>query len=125
MAMVVGTVTPAPILAGILKFPPANIAYFVGIALLASAVGTYLHSRRYAIVGCGLLSVTGTRFATLGPLILAGQNGGLALAPDLGAPNQAAWVKTLPGWIEALLESGIAAGGLTALVLNLILPKRG
>ncbi|MBC7367532.1 MAG: uracil-xanthine permease, partial [Undibacterium sp.] len=41
-AMVVGTITPALILAGILKISPADTAYLVSMALLASAVGTFV-----------------------------------------------------------------------------------
>ena len=78
-AMVVGTITPPLILAGILKWPAADTAYFVSIALLASALGTLLQTLRPGPVGSGLLSVTGTSFSFLQPLILAGQTGGLAL----------------------------------------------
>lgn len=78
-AMVVGTVTPPLILAGVLKFSQADTAYLVSIALLASALGTFLQCRRRGPVGSGLLSVTGTSFAFLQPLTLAGQAGGLAL----------------------------------------------
>ncbi len=78
-AMVVGTITPPLILAGVLKFSPADTAYLVSIALLASAFGTWLQCRQRGPVGSGLLSVTGTSFAFLQPLTLAGQAGGLAL----------------------------------------------
>lgn len=78
-AMVVGTITPPLILAGILQWKPADTAYFVSMALLASALGTLLQTLRPGPVGSGLLSVTGTSFSFLQPLILAGQAGGLAL----------------------------------------------
>ena len=78
-AMVVGTITPPLILAGILKFPAAETAYLVSVALLASALGTWLQCRRRGPVGSGLLSVTGTSFAFIGPLSLAGKAGGLPL----------------------------------------------
>lgn len=78
-AMVVGTITPPLILAGILKWPAADTAYFVSMALLASALGTLLQTLRAGPVGSGLLSVTGTSFSFLQPLVLAGQAGGLAL----------------------------------------------
>ncbi|MDB6115019.1 MAG: xanP [Lacunisphaera sp.] len=78
-AMVVGTITPPLILAGTLKFSPADTAYLVSVALLASAFGTWLQCRQRGPVGSGLLSVTGTSFAFLQPLMLAGQAGGLAL----------------------------------------------
>lgn len=78
-AMVVGTITPPLILAGTLKFSQADTAYLVSIALLASAFGTWLQCRQRGPVGSGLLSVTGTSFAFLQPLTLAGQAGGLPL----------------------------------------------
>ncbi|HEY9249633.1 MAG TPA: solute carrier family 23 protein, partial [Rariglobus sp.] len=78
-AMVVGTITPPLILAGILKWNPADTAYFVSMALLASAFGTLLQTTRPGPVGSGLLSVTGTSFSFLQPLVLAGQAGGFAL----------------------------------------------
>ncbi|MCR6657251.1 MAG: purine/pyrimidine permease [Opitutus sp.] len=78
-AMVVGTITPPLILAGILKFPPETTAYLVSIALLASAVGAFLQCRQRGPFGSGLLSVTGTSFAFLQPLAQAGAAGGLAL----------------------------------------------
>lgn len=78
-AMVVGTITPPLILAGVLHFPPADTAYLISMALLASAVGAFLQCRRRGPLGSGLLSVTGTSFAFLQPLQQAGQAGGLAL----------------------------------------------
>lgn len=78
-AMVVGTITPPLILAGVLKFSQADTAYLISIALLASAFGTWLQCRQRGPVGSGLLSVTGTSFAFLQPLTVAGQAGGLAL----------------------------------------------
>lgn len=98
-AMVVGTITPALILAGILKFSPADTAYLVSIALLASAVGTFLQTSRFGFVGSGLLSVTGTSFSFLGPLIQAGQTGGLALMFGMSlaaAPVQLIFAPFLP-----------------------------
>jgi NCS2 family nucleobase:cation symporter-2/xanthine permease XanP len=120
-AMVVGTITPALILAGVLKFSPADTAYFVSIALLASAVGTFLQTRRYGIVGSGLLSVTGTSFAFLGPLIQAGQTGGLALMFGMSlaaAPVQLIFAPFLPK-----LQRGFApiVSGVVVLLIGLSL----
>ncbi len=78
-AMVVGTITPPLIIANTLRFDPAVTAYLVSIALLGSALGTFLQCRRRGPVGSGLLSVTGTSFSFLQPLTAAGQAGGLAL----------------------------------------------
>jgi xanthine permease XanP len=72
-AMVVGVVTPALILSGVLKFSQTDTAYLVSMALMAAAVGTFLQTSRFGPIGSGLLSVTGTSFAFLQPLIGAGQ----------------------------------------------------
>ncbi len=77
--MVVGTITPPLILAGVLKFPPQTTAYFISVALLCSAIGALLQCRQRGVLGSGLLSITGTSFSFLSPLIQAGQIGGLAL----------------------------------------------
>jgi len=47
----------------------------------------------------------------------------LALAVGIGAPSQAQWLSTLPSFLRTLLESGVSAGGVTALILNLALPS--
>lgn len=78
-AMIVGTITPPLLLSNTLKLPPEQTAYLISIALLSSALGTFLQCRRRGPVGSGLLSVTGTSFAFLAVLTQAGQAGGVAL----------------------------------------------
>jgi len=78
-AMVVGVITPALLLSNILKFSEADTAYLTSMALVAAALGTFLQSTRLGPIGSGLLSVTGTSFAFIQPLMQAGQKGGLAL----------------------------------------------
>lgn len=98
-AMMVGTITPPLLLATALKFTPADTAYFISIALLASAFGAFLQCRRRGPIGSGLLSVTGTSFSFIGVLLQAGQTGGLALAfgmSCLTAPLQILLAPFLP-----------------------------
>ncbi len=93
-AMVVGTITPPLLLAGTLQFSPADTAYLISLALLSSALGTFLQCRRRGPVGSGLLSVTGTSFAFIGVLTQAWHAGGLALMFGLScltAPLQIAF----------------------------------
>jgi len=93
-AMVVGTITPPLLLAGALKFPPADTAYLISLALISSAIGTFLQCRRRGPVGSGLLSVTGTSFAFIGVLTQAWHAGGFALMFGLScltAPLQIAF----------------------------------
>jgi|SRR5208283_544370 len=98
-AMVVGVITPALLLTNILKIPAADAAYLTSMALLAAALGTFLQSTRFGPVGSGLLSVTGTSFAFIQPLMQAGQAGGLALMFGMGlaaAPVSLALAPFLP-----------------------------
>jgi xanthine permease XanP len=83
-AMVVGVITPALLLANILKIPAADAAYLTSMALLAAALGTFIQTTRIGPIGSGLLSVTGTSFAFIQPLVQAGQVGGLALMFGMG-----------------------------------------
>ena len=78
-AMVVGVVTPALLLSHALGFAAGDTAYLVSMALVAAGLGTFLQTSRLGPVGSGLLSVAGTSFAFLQPLIDAGGAGGLPL----------------------------------------------
>jgi xanthine permease XanP len=98
-AMVVGVITPALLLSGILKISAADTSYLVSMALVAAAVGTFLQTTRVGPLGSGLLSVTGTSFAFLQPLIQAGQLGGLPLMFGMslaGAPVQIVLAPFMP-----------------------------
>jgi xanthine/uracil permease len=48
----------------------------------------------------------------------------LSLGVGLGLPTQPGLLHGAPAFVHALLESGISAGGLTALVLNLAWPAK-
>jgi xanthine/uracil permease len=73
-----------------------------------------------ALLLFGLVAVAGLRLIVSAGL---GQREGvivaLALAVGLGLPTQPKLLASLPEFFRLLLESGISAGGLTALVLNL------
>jgi xanthine permease XanP len=78
-----------------------------------------------ALMMFGLVAVAGIRLVVSAGL---GQREGLIVALSLGLglglPTQPALLASLPGWLHALLESGISAGGLTALLLTLLWPVR-
>lgn len=78
-SMMVGVITPALLLSNILHFSTEDKAYLVSMALLAAAIGTFMQTAKFGFIGSGLLSVTGTSFAFLEPLIHAGNIGGLPL----------------------------------------------
>jgi xanthine/uracil permease len=76
-----------------------------------------------ALLMFGLVAVSGVRLLISAGL---GQREGvivaLALGVGLGLPGQPALLASLPPTLHALLESGISAGGLMALFLNLVWP---
>jgi len=69
LAVFVGIVTPPLIIAKALNLPSADEAFLVSMALLISGAGTLLQSRRMGPIGSGLLSIQGTSFVFLGPII--------------------------------------------------------
>jgi xanthine/uracil permease len=78
-----------------------------------------------ALMMFGLVAVAGVRLLLSAGL---GQREGvivaLSLGMGLGLPTQPALLASLPSWLHSLLESGISAGGLTALLLTLLWPAR-
>ena len=69
LAVFVGIVTPPLIITRALKLPDADGVFLVSMALLVSGLGTILQTRRFGPVGSGLLSIQGTSFVFLGPII--------------------------------------------------------
>jgi xanthine permease XanP len=69
LAVFVGIVTPPLIVARALKLPDADGIFLVSMALLVSGVGTIVQTRRLGPIGSGLLSIQGTSFVFLGPII--------------------------------------------------------
>ncbi|SDS62827.1 solute carrier family 23 protein [Opitutus sp. GAS368] len=78
-----------------------------------------------ALLMFGLVAVAGVRLLLTAGL---GQREGVIVAVSLGMglglPTQPGLLASLPGWLQALLESGISAGGLTALLLTLVWPAK-
>jgi xanthine permease XanP len=73
LAVFVGIVTPPTLIARILQLPGADGAFLVSMALLASGIGTILQTKRLGPVGSGLLSIQGTSFVFVAPIVsLAG-----------------------------------------------------
>ena len=79
LAMFVGTITPATIVSAALNLPFDDKAYLINMSLVASGTGTLLQVMSLRGFGSGLLSITGTSFVFITPIILAGKSGGLPL----------------------------------------------
>jgi xanthine permease XanP len=71
LAMFVGIITPPLIIGGALKLSAGDTAYLVSMSLFVSGLGTFLQTSRFGPVGSGLLSVQGTSFTFISPILAA------------------------------------------------------
>lgn len=85
LAAFVGIITPPLIICSSLGIDPANTSYIISMSLFASGLCTFIQCRKFGPVGSGLLSLQGTSFAFLGPILGVG-----ATAIDGGRSPQAA-----------------------------------
>lgn len=68
-AVFVGMITPPLLIAGALKLGSADTAYLVSMSLFVSGAATILQVSRFGPVGSGLLSIQGTSFTFIAPII--------------------------------------------------------
>ena len=71
-ACFVGIITPGIIICNALEVPPADTTFILSMSLVVSGIATFIQAKTIGPVGSGLLSVQGTSFAFLGPIIAAG-----------------------------------------------------
>ena len=71
-ACFVGIITPGLIICGALEVSPADTTFILSMSLVVSGIATFIQAKRFGPVGSGLLSVQGTSFAFLGPIIATG-----------------------------------------------------
>ncbi|ESA34941.1 xanthine permease [Leptolyngbya sp. Heron Island J] len=72
LASFIGIITPSLIIGGTLGLEPDDQAYLISMSLFVSGIATFIQTRRIGPVGSGLLSIQGTSFAFIGPIIGAG-----------------------------------------------------
>lgn len=72
LAAFVGIITPPLIICSSLGLDAVNTSYIISMSLFASGICTFIQCRRIGPVGSGLLSLQGTSFAFLGPILGAG-----------------------------------------------------
>lgn len=85
LAIFVGIITPPLLIANALKLNPTDTSYVVSMSLFISGVSTFIQARRIGPIGSGLLSIQGTSFSFLGPIISAGT----AVVAAGGTPERA------------------------------------
>ncbi|MBV7409913.1 uracil-xanthine permease family protein [Maritimibacter sp. DP1N21-5] len=71
LASIVGIVTPTLVIGGVLGLGE-HVPYLIAMSLFVSGIATAIQSKGIGPVGSGLLSVQGTSFAFLGPILAAG-----------------------------------------------------
>ena len=79
LAIFIAIITPPLIIAKALGMDLSTTGFLVSMSLFVSGVATFIQSRRFGPVGCGLLCVQGTSFSFIGPIIAIGNAGGLPL----------------------------------------------
>jgi xanthine permease XanP len=85
LAVFVGIITPPLIVASALKLGAEDTAYLVSMSLFVSGAATILQTTRIGPVGSGLLSIQGTSFTFIAPIIAAA---GVVMASG-ASPKQA------------------------------------
>jgi len=121
---------------GVIQLPGVAsryIGFFIAVMLMVlglfPAVSAFVQQLPEPVLGgatlvmFGTIAASGVRIVSREPLnrrailIIA-----LSLAVGLGVSQQPQILQFAPDWLKNLLSSGIAAGGITAIVLNLIFP---
>ncbi|MGG6264809.1 nucleobase:cation symporter-2 family protein [Leptolyngbya sp. AN03gr2] len=72
LAAFVGIITPPLIICTSLGLDATNTSYLISMSLFASGLCTFIQCKRIGPVGSGLLSLQGTSFAFLGPILGVG-----------------------------------------------------
>jgi xanthine permease XanP len=72
LAAFVGIITPPLIICTSLGLDATNTSYIISMSLFASGLCTFIQCRKIGPVGSGLLSLQGTSFAFLGPILGVG-----------------------------------------------------
>ncbi len=68
-AIFIPIVTPGLIITGALALDPAKASYILGMSLFVSGIGTFIQVRRVGPIGSGLLSIQGTSFGFVTPVL--------------------------------------------------------
>lgn len=69
LASLVGIITPSLIISSSLGLEPSDTRFIVSMSLFISGIATFIQAKRIGPVGSGLLSLQGTSFAFLGPIL--------------------------------------------------------
>ncbi|MCD8547997.1 MAG: purine permease [Aeromonadaceae bacterium] len=116
LAMFVGIITPPLIITSTLGLNADDTRYIVSMSLLMSGIASFIQTRRFGPVGSGLLSVQGTSFNFLGPIIASG------LALKQAAMPESQMLGTLFGTLLISAVSMVVVSRCLHLVKRVITP---
>lgn len=134
LASFVGIITPPIIICSSLGLDAANTSYLISMSLFASGICTFIQCKRIGIVGSGLLSLQGTSFAFLGPILgvgisakAAGASPEQALALIFGVCLFGSFVEIILSQFLHLLDKIITpvVSGTVVMIIGLGLIKTG
>jgi xanthine permease XanP len=134
LASFVGIITPPLLICSALGADAATTSYIISMSLFVSGIATFIQCRRIGPVGSGLLSLQGTSFAFLGPIIGvgtaatgAGQTPEQALALIFGLCFFGAFVEIILSRFLHLAQKIITpvVSGTVVLIIGLSLIRTG
>ncbi len=134
LAAFVGIITPPLIICNALNLEAAETSYIVSMSLFISGVSTFIQAKRIGPIGSGLLSLQGTSFSFLGPIIgvatgavQAGSSPQQALALVFGVCFFGAFVEIFLSRFLHLAQKIITpvVSGTVVMVIGLSLIKTG
>lgn len=88
LAMFVAVITPSLIICHALHVPPEQTNTIISMSLFASGICSFIQIRTIGPIGSGLLSIQGTSFNFVGPIIAAGlalEKGGADISTTMAA----------------------------------------
>lgn len=134
LAAFVGIITPPLIICTSLGLDAANTSYIISMSLFASGICTFIQCKKIGPVGSGLLSLQGTSFAFLGPILgvgatalQGGQTPEQALALIFGVCFFGAFVEIILSRFLHLMSKIITpvVSGTVVMIIGLSLIKTG
>lgn len=134
LAAFVGIITPPLIICSSLGLDPVNTSYIISMSLFASGLCTFIQCKKIGPVGSGLLSLQGTSFAFLGPILgigttalQGGQTPQQALALIFGVCFFGAFVEIILSRFLHLMNKIITpvVSGTVVMIIGLGLIKTG
>lgn len=104
LAVFVGIITPPIIICGAFGLDIVETSYIISMSLFISGIATFIQARKIGPIGSGLLSIQGTSFTFIGPIIGVG----MATIAGGGSPTDALAVVFGVALAGSFIEMGLS-----------------